>query len=703
MRLKRLELKNVCQHRRLEWRFADGLIGIVGRNGDGKSNALNAAYAALSGDFGRHSLGKQGYVSQFAEPGEDSYVLVEAEHGGTDFVIRRECNGVRDAQWLQVGGKTYTKTKEIRQVLEEALGITPHLLDAYVFVGQWRLFSFIDTPAERAKQFAQLCGTVKAEALWKLLGAQIDADRALAEQVVDDSDDLRRQAAEYEHRIEELSLRQIPVLSDEEAASLEETLRKWSRRQEVIRELKELRQKSVDLKREYDQASRRYAECERALAEAETRTVQARSEAQEAVGKLQALDQRRRLWSGKRRIIRSLEELRPPAKPKIAAPQRSVEELDRELRKTERQQEQARRLVEACDGKPACPTCGTPADTLAPVIAKAKKVLPQLAARLEALRAERARWERVLEARQAYEKEWAVYTGRREHLERELAALADVEEPVEDVAALREVVDAYKELEGHLAEIRREAQEARAQQKAALAACEFARERMERLRKELAKLEVSLEEKEAAEARLAENRKALEERARVEGELGALRRALEDVRGRLAAMEKRLVQTRRAKAWIELLTRLREVFHRGALPALVHQTALEDLMEQVNQTLEELDAPFRMEAKDELEMLARFADGRRVPAADLSGGEKMLFAIAFRLAVSAKFASQIGLLVLDEPTACVDRQNVERLVEMFAQLGRLARSRNNQIVVVTHEELLRPVFDQVLSVPDGYR
>ena len=100
-------------------------------------------------------------------------------------------------------------------------------------------------------------------------------------------------------------------------------------------------------------------------------------------------------------------------------------------------------------------------------------------------------------------------------------------------------------------------------------------------------------------------------------------------------------------------------------------------------------------------MFAHFADGTVAASADLSGAQKMIFGLAFRFAVNSLFAGQIGVMVLDEPTAALDAQNTERMADVFAGLGRAAKARGQQIIVITHEELLYPVFNQVIRLDGG--
>jgi DNA repair exonuclease SbcCD ATPase subunit len=56
------------------------------------------------------------------------------------------------------------------------------------------------------------------------------------------------------------------------------------------------------------------------------------------------------------------------------------------------------------------------------------------------------------------------------------------------------------------------------------------------------------------------------------------------------------------------------------------------------------------------------------------------------------------MLVLDEPTAYIDRQNLSLLETTLRRLGAAAKSRGYQVFVITHEASLRGVFDQVVDL-----
>jgi DNA repair exonuclease SbcCD ATPase subunit len=88
-----------------------------------------------------------------------------------------------------------------------------------------------------------------------------------------------------------------------------------------------------------------------------------------------------------------------------------------------------------------------------------------------------------------------------------------------------------------------------------------------------------------------------------------------------------------------------------------------------------------------------------VPAERLSGGEMVVFAIAFRMAVNSMYARGLGALVLDEPTAGLDRDNIGCLETALEKMKTVAQARGLQVILVTHEPMLHSLFDHVIELP----
>ncbi|MBI5687347.1 MAG: Flp pilus assembly complex ATPase component TadA [Verrucomicrobia bacterium] len=78
--------------------------------------------------------------------------------------------------------------------------------------------------------------------------------------------------------------------------------------------------------------------------------------------------------------------------------------------------------------------------------------------------------------------------------------------------------------------------------------------------------------------------------------------------------------------------------------------------------------------------------------ATLSGGQKQ------RVAVARALVRQPGLVLADEPTAALDKQNGHVCVEL---LRRLAKQQQCPIVLVTHDGRIQDIADRILRIEDG--
>ena len=208
------------------------------------------------------------------------------------------------------------------------------------------------------------------------------------------------------------------------------------------------------------------------------------------------------------------------------------------------------------------------------------------------------------------------------------------------------------------------------------------------------------------EADLAEAREAAEivfartqSRDKVRQEIIASEVRVEQCANALAALEEQRRVEARDAAWVAICRMARDALHVSGLPQLLMREYALTLNKRMKHYLSvRWEAPFTLELDEDLAFVARFDDGRVLSGARLSGGQKVVAATSFRLAMADTFARQVGLLVLDEPSNHLDEDNIMHLRQLLTQLRDLASTSGRQIIIVDHEESLVGFFDHVITL-----
>jgi DNA repair exonuclease SbcCD ATPase subunit len=74
-----------------------------------------------------------------------------------------------------------------------------------------------------------------------------------------------------------------------------------------------------------------------------------------------------------------------------------------------------------------------------------------------------------------------------------------------------------------------------------------------------------------------------------------------------------------------------------------------------------------------------------------------VLSLAFRLAVQSDL-NGINLLVLDEPTVCLDDDNIACLEKAFDRLRAMSKSSGLQVIVVSHESAIERMCDHTFTL-----
>lgn len=708
MRLIRSHLRNVCQHVDRVVDFPPGLVGVYGRNGAGKSNLLNMAYASLTNDYSRTHGTKPKCVRRGIEPGEPSFHHTTWEHQGTQLTIERDLLS-RESDWLRIPATGFEVQGDtaIQRYLLETLRLRRQVLDNYVFVAQMAMFQFIDqTQAERAKVFSHLCGTAFMETIHAAVQAQIMADLPLTGEVEGDADVLRQQLGLQRQQVldateslEALRAQQLPAVQLQRDRKLILRYRQHRRcqqqREEACRSATQTKQTALTQRATAGQAREAYQQALAAVKQGAPAT----SEAQRCIAERETLEQTWQNYLKLQGRMTKLVEPTEPARPADAGKDAVLQE-EQTLLKADLRQAQ-RLLAEVSSGAAAvCPLCSTPEEHWHDHWEVQQRRAAELPEQIEALGARIAVLAEYQEAMQYYRREKAVYGQAMAGLQQQVQALGMLVEPaVVNLEAQQEVIRQQTrrtKAAKQAARVYRKAKEAAA---VALADWKTSNRRCRQLRSRWLLTMVKREHAQQALQRVKAHQATVAPLAALQERLTANQQALATTEAALRRFQEVRERGKKARNWIASLEQVRDlVFQRNQLPQRVHAEVLESLLGKINQTLARCFAePFSVQVGEGLSLVAIKADGEE-PAARLSGGQKGVLAIAVRLAINSLFASDVGMMVLDEPTVGLDEENIDCLHEALTQLSGVAKQEDSQIIVITHDRRLENAFDHLIQL-----
>ncbi len=183
MIIDRLVLKNFKRFRDEEIHFKDGITGILGNNGTGKSSIVQAIFFALYG-VQATGIAADYIVSSFASPREKCEVRLDFRIGGdTCTVLRTFKKGktvTHDATFHKNGKLMATGVSQVETEIKRTLGMGPVDFKNTIYAGQKDLLTLLEnTPGKRKEWFLRALGIdfLKNESE-KILKDKVDAKTA---------------------------------------------------------------------------------------------------------------------------------------------------------------------------------------------------------------------------------------------------------------------------------------------------------------------------------------------------------------------------------------------------------------------------------------------------------------------------------------------------------------------------------------------
>jgi exonuclease SbcC len=162
MIIDRLILKNFKRFRSEEIRFKDGITGILGNNGTGKSSIVQAIFFALYG-VQATGISADYIVSSFASPKEKCEVRLDFRIGGDRYTIvrtfRKGKTVQHDATFHREGKLMATGVSHVETEVRRMLGMGPVDFKNTIYAAQKDLLTLLEnTPGKRRDWFLRALG-----------------------------------------------------------------------------------------------------------------------------------------------------------------------------------------------------------------------------------------------------------------------------------------------------------------------------------------------------------------------------------------------------------------------------------------------------------------------------------------------------------------------------------------------------------------
>lgn len=710
MQIIAVELKNFCQHEDRRVEFSPGLNAIVGANGAGKSNILNAVGFAITGDIATEGA-KNDNIRQQAPKTAKSYVRVTFQHGDATVIVRRNLRPLTPNAELTINGQLVATGKDpVDAELERLLGVPRDVISTMVIVGHSELFGFLQqTQAARLSQFQKLFRLERATKLYDGIGKYLS--QTAVPVVTEASADLQVQLAVCEEELQTVTQQlaetmrppeiqtaidqcSAVLLANTQAQQLATQLSGWRAQLQHMQQcvaqdkvtLAEAQQRQAELQEQYDKIDLGAAS---GAISSWSVYVSAKTAAEFSAERVRRAEEVLQTAYGNQRASNS-------ADPNLL-PYAMLEEA-RQHRDELRRMIPPVLLRASLQQGHDCPTCGASAGDVAHRSEEAAELATKLQTELGQLEAKLQNSERQYTA----ERETA------EDVKRAAQELAKAKEAMQAIPEAPTVIS--KEVAEQILGLARGLESklrSGAAEIAGLASQVSGSEgRILQMEQQAAQYTATLmsmvqptpQEVTSAQEDLQSWQQVMVVARGCELKQAAAAERVASVRQRLQAAVVAERQTAHVVNFRRQLEIVRGIFHKEAAPALVIQSNLNSLQAEINNQLSLFDADYRVQVADGASFTAAFEGGIVQPVQRLSYGQKVALAFAFRLALNRTVIPQVNGLYLDEPTAYLDERRIDAFAPVFEQLRRAATSTGLQCVIVTHERRLAPLFDKVIEV-----
>ena len=686
--LRGISLKNFRCHRKLKLEFQEGITGITGDNGKGKSSVTEAILFLLTG---------KGYgdKSEMLTVGESSgYVVGQFEIDGKEATLERHLDTSKVL--LQYDGKTYKKSSEVDELWDRLFQIDRHLVRNVVIAQQGEIAAlFSGDNATKEKTFQKIFMVPNTSRIRDVIWTDyIKKSPPLL--ATEDPVELRSalQCSELSLQLSKEKLDSITKPSEESITSLrirkkylEECISSEEETKLVKLNLADSKDVLINLKIKKDNVSKKLESADISEISQYIESLKRAKKTQLRINELERtiaeIDIKSIEFSdGKGKELSELETLCAQLYAKESINVGSLTQLQSKLDEYERKGVT----------KGVCPTCGTSLKDLSGLVEHTKEEMVRLKETLCGIREELAKAEKsrnvLKSAKEVYEKTKSIVEPKKQ----ELAILKEeqsggVEYQDETLELYQKAYDKYQslvtkkdELQGAISEYEN---------------------RVKHLEISLAKLVTYDNKYTSAESELTNVSGQLtlleetkETYRKLEVEIALVSQQLNQEKERYEINEDRLKSNKVKEEYTSILNTIYDILHTSKFPRLLIQTYASTVTEYMNNVLEQFDFPYSVSVNSQFSLDVCNAEGLKLPS--VSGGQAVMLGLSLRIALHDMFGGAFPFMLIDEGSYGLATKAKKSYFEVIRKLKGLTKFK--QIFIIDHDEELNDVVDNIVSL-----
>lgn len=704
MRLVSVRLKNFCQFTDSKFYFQPGFTGIFGKNGSGKSNLLNGIFGCLTGYFKTDGVLTDN-INKLAKSTDQSFVELNFTHNNHNFYIKRSLKPSKVI--LKCDGNLITdKFSDFNSHIFKIFGFDPKVFYDHVFIAQNSIFDFFNkSQSDRISSLNRLFGLEfivnignSIKDIWIDVPDIIERKNIL-DQIEENNTNIQKISSElfnYAHIDDELDIKELNYKIDKYNFYLNslETIKSNNKKilkiKETIKKIKEeVTAKKIYLASVFLQLKKLkpfYEEAKEILEEWKIYTA-----------KKATIDDLNVKFNKIQSDLKFICEEEQPTKPDDY-----VAESDSEFYKTLEDKKQSLRFYKTfldtffSSEVKTCPVCLTKVENISLKYEEAKLSYDNLVSEIKEME------NRNKKSRQ-YDDLFSVYMNKKSLLESTkqkinesiISFSSDLKEPSKPKDQVSRIVNEWKRLN-----------EEKDKFINLIKGQSFQIKNLELSIREIQEENKKLDScvpVELTEDKLMTFKNSTTNIINKWYEKNKLKNSLNIYKEREKFLITKLNEIdefnrkRENKIKInEFLSNIKKIFHPDGLPKIAASAYLKIIESKMNDFLKSFSSDFLVSIDDSWEIKAIFNNGNCQPASRLSGGQKVVLSLAFRVVANSIFANNIGLLCLDEPTAGLDENNMFCISHAINVLKEASLNNNIQVIIVTHEKSLNSLFENTI-------